>query len=217
MSLIAFGAVVLAALATFIDAPVASYAAAMPGFVFHTLAAITDIGLTKWYWQPALVLFLVLGLLDFQRLQPHRRFLLERIYLQAGFVLAAIALAHMPVNALKYLVGRTRPTLLAEVGAFAFKPLTGGDLHASFPSGHSATCGVIAMVLALWFPRWSVPILLAGGVLAVSRIAAEAHFASDVVAGFSIGALSALALARWLAARGVSFAASADRIAPRVT
>ena len=38
-----------------------------------------------------------------------------------------------------------------------------------------------------------------------SRVAARAHYPSDVVAGLSLGLLYALFLARWLARRRVAF------------
>ena len=65
--------------------------------------------------------------------------------------------------------------------------------------------GAVAMVLMLWFPRARVPLLLLCAFVAVTRIAARAHYPSDVVAGFALGLLYALFLARWLACRRVVF------------
>jgi undecaprenyl-diphosphatase len=65
--------------------------------------------------------------------------------------------------------------------------------------------GAVAMVLMLWFPKARVPVFLLCAFLAVTRIAARAHYPSDVVAGFSLGLLYALFLARWLARRRVAF------------
>jgi membrane-associated phospholipid phosphatase len=53
-------------------------------------------------------------------------------------------------------------------------------------------------------------------VLACARIPAGAHYPSDVVAGFSIGAIMALVIARWLARRRAVFSFDGDATLPRL-
>ena len=103
------------------------------------------------------------------------------------------------------LFGRARPRLLDQFGAHYFDPLTFGYLNASFPSGHSTTVGAITGILMIWFPRWSLLIVELGLFFAATRIAAQAHYPSDVVAGLLLGTLFSITLARWLAKRGVVF------------
>jgi len=67
----------------------------------------------------------------------------------------------------------------------------------SFPSSHAATAAGLAAALALLYPRgrW---LFAAFAVLAgLQRIEAQAHFASDVLAGAAIGCLVAAACQRF--------------------
>ena len=88
---------------------------------------------------------------------------------------------------LKIVFGRARPRLIDQFGAHHFDPLTFGYLNASFPSGHATTVGAIVGILMVWYPRWSLLIVELGLFFAATRIAAEAHYPSDVVAGFLLG------------------------------
>src|SRR6185437_8196465 len=73
---------------------------------------------------------------------------------------------------------------------------TWGSPHAnawSFPSGHSVTVAALAIALyAIYPPAWPAYALLALAVMA-SRVILDAHYLSDVIAGFYIGAVFALA------------------------
>lgn len=104
----------------------------------------------------------------------------------------------------KVLIGRERPEFVAQVI----------EHSASFPSGHStaamATYGFIAYAcskqLSSWRHRFEV--LFWAGVLifviGFSRIFLSVHYASDVAAGFLVGAiwlLSGIAVSEWLEVR----------------
>nr|WP_259372690.1 phosphatase PAP2 family protein [Schlegelella koreensis] len=67
----------------------------------------------------------------------------------------------------------------------------------SFPSGHSSgavvICGMLAYLGLRWTrPAWHLPIVLAATALAFtigcSRVFLQVHYASDVLAGFALGA-----------------------------
>ena len=133
---------------------------------------------------------------------------------QAAYVFASVALSGLLVNVLKILFGRARPRLIDEFGALHFDPFTFGYLNASFPSGHATTVGAIAGILMVWYPRWSLPFVELGLFIAATRIAAEAHYPSDVVAGFLLGSFFSIVLARWLARRGVLFRIVPGKILP---
>ncbi|RCS23136.1 phosphatase PAP2 family protein [Phyllobacterium salinisoli] len=116
---------------------------------------------------------------------------------------------------MKYTIGRARPALIDTLGPSFFEPFRGGHLFVSFPSGHSATVGAVMVILALWFPRWRFAALVATLALAFSRIAVAAHYPTDVVAGFSIGFLFTLFLARFLANRNLGFLIDPGRLLPK--
>jgi membrane-associated phospholipid phosphatase len=74
--------------------------------------------------------------------------------------------------------------------------------------------GAVGAVLALWFPHWRVPIILATMFIAFTRIIARAHYPTDVVGGYSVGFLFTIALARFLAGRRSAFLCEESRFWP---
>lgn len=205
MSALAIGAFVLAMLLFSVDRPAAALGRTVPADIRAILDYVTDVGLLAWYFYPALLLTigLLLAPAPEGRGAGLRR---HRLGGHAGYALASLGLATTITHLLKWLLGRARPPLLDEEGVLGFALLRMGDTFESFPSGHSNNMGAVAIILAVWFPRWRWLFLAAGASLAVTRIAVEAHFPSDVVAGFAIGALTALALARYLAVRRIVYA-----------
>lgn len=184
--------------------------------ILDWLHAVTDIGRSHWYLVPASLVLFWIAARDWTRSTASTRARFALVYSQSGYAFAAIALSGLAVNVLKVIFGRHRPAGLDSFGAWAFEPFTTGYMNASFPSGHSTTMGAVAAVLILWFPRWWLVVAEVCFVLAASRIAAQAHYPSDVVAGFGFGLVAALTMARWLAARGIGFRAVSDRFLPPV-
>lgn len=88
------------------------------------------------------------------------------------------------VGLTKFGVGRARPT--AEVGVHSFSPLDSFDT--SFPSSHAARSFAVAAVFAESYPQ-PVPFLAytTATLIALSRIQLNEHFASDVLAGATLG------------------------------
>jgi undecaprenyl-diphosphatase len=182
--------------------------------VVRFMAWITNIGRSQWYLVPAGLVFLAVALADWSRGGARAKLRMAFMFGQAAYVFASVALSGLLVNVLKVLFGRARPRLLDQVGAHYFDPLTFGYLNASFPSGHSTTVGAITGILMIWFPRWSLLIVELGLFFAATRIAAQAHYPSDVVAGLLLGTLFSITLARWLAKRGVVFRLIPGKILP---
>lgn len=112
---------------------------------------------------------------------------------RAGFVFLAIAVPGVLADVAKPVFARARPVLLFRDNLYGF---TWGSPHAnawSFPSGHSITVTALAVAAyAIYPPAWPAYALLALAVLA-SRVILDAHYLSDVIAGFYIGAAFALA------------------------
>ncbi len=185
-----------------------------PDSDLRNLRLITDIGLSKWYVIPAFVIIVCLIAIDWQRLPVQRRKRLHLVYTQATYAFWAISLAGTYTAIAKFFIGRARPPFIDTLGTGHFSPFAGGDDLASFPSGHSTTMGAVGAILALWFPRWRVPIILATTFIAFTRIIAQAHYPTDTVAGYSVGFLVAITLARFLASRGVIFQCDKRRFFP---
>jgi membrane-associated phospholipid phosphatase len=175
---------------------------------------LTDIGLSQWYLIPAFAIGVCLIGIDWRNLARSKRVRFGLVYAQATFAFWAIALSGIVTNIAKFLIGRARPKFIDTLGANSFSPFEAGYNFASFPSGHSTTMGAVGAILALWFPRWRVPIILATMFIAFTRVIARAHYPTDVVAGYSIGFLFTIALARFLAGRRSAFLCEESRFWP---
>jgi len=100
---------------------------------------------------------------------------------------AAVLLAVGLVTVVKPLVGRTRPQQRAGFYSLRY------DYH-SFPSGHAARVGAIAVTLALHTPLWAGPLLGAALAVALCRVALGIHWLSDALVGLLLGGLAAVAV-----------------------
>ncbi len=84
----------------------------------------------------------------------------------------AIIVNQVWTQALKLVVRRERPD---------------GSNQASFPSGHASNAFTAATVVSRHYPRLSVPSFGLATYIAVSRMAANKHHFSDIVAGAGFG------------------------------
>lgn len=94
---------------------------------------------------------------------------------------------------LKYSVGRFRPQDGAE--PYRFRPFSGST---SFPSGHTTTAFAVLTPWVLYYPHPVTYGLYGAAVTgtALSRIARDKHWATDVLAGGSLGFMTAYYLTR---------------------
>ena len=110
-------------------------------------------------------------------------------------LLVTVAASLMP-HGLKSVFDQTRPdrkTVLGHVHGVSFS----GKREDAFPSGHALHMGALASAagaLPPW-PRLMVRTLAVG--LSLTRIVVLAHWASDVVAGFALGAVIERLLRFW--------------------
>lgn len=142
-----------------------------PGLL-RSLAAFWAHSGDSWFWLAGL---LILGLVG----SPPWK-------LRAFILIAAILGTATFVLALKFTFRRRRPE--GEWGQIYRK----SDPH-SFPSGHAARGMMLAVIAVGWGPPWFAWLLAVWGPLVgLARIAMGVHYVSDVVAGWLIGAATAL-------------------------
>ena len=84
----------------------------------------------------------------------------------------AIIVTQGYTQGLKFAVGRERPD---------------GSNNLSFPSGHSSNAFTAATVAAMHYPKLTVPVYGLATYIGLSRMAANKHHFSDVVAGAGLG------------------------------
>ena len=96
---------------------------------------------------------------------------------------------------LKNIVDRDRPyEVLNEL-----KILIERQPDSSFPSGHAANSLASAIVFFQMFKgrKSKISILLAGLVMALSRVYVGVHYLSDVLVGISVGIISGLSVCKF--------------------
>lgn len=109
-------------------------------------------------------------------------------------MLLANLLSHVPVQILKRVVARPRPS-----DAFG-RPLALVPLpdQFSFPSGHAAAATAVAATAAIAHPWCASLALPLAALVSYSRVALRVHHPSDVLAGVVLGLGGALAAAALL-------------------
>jgi undecaprenyl-diphosphatase len=110
-------------------------------------------------------------------------------------LLTTVAASLLP-HAMKSLFDQTRPdrkTVLGHVHGVSFS----GKSEDAFPSGHALHMGALASAAGALppGPRRAVRTLALG--ISLTRVLILAHWASDVVAGFAIGAVLERLLRLW--------------------
>jgi undecaprenyl-diphosphatase len=105
---------------------------------------------------------------------------------RALILIFAILVTAVIVLILKFTIRRRRPE--GEWGQIYRKT----DPH-SFPSGHAARSLMIGIIAAGLGPAWfGILLIIWGPLVGLARVAMGVHYLSDVLAGWLVGALTAL-------------------------
>jgi membrane-associated phospholipid phosphatase len=191
----------------FVDERVYQLALKLPTWAVDRFYDITDFGRSGWVLVPTGVLIAVIALVASPALDHMTRAVLAAIVTRIGFVFLAVGVPGLFVAIVKRFIGRVRPS---PAGPFAYEPFHWRPDFASLPSGHTTTAFATLVAVGALFPRarpylWGFALLIAA-----SRIAVSAHFASDVLAGAAVGALGAWWVRDWFALRRLGFVVTRD-------
>jgi len=200
-------AAAIAGCMAFVDAPVMRWADALPRGVLDMFNELTDFGRGAWPLTPLFLLLLTTPILCVPRLGRMDRGVVTAIAVRIGYMFLAIGLAGLADTIIKRLVGRVRPS---EWGPFAYEPFSWRSIYASFPSGHATNVFATLVAVGLVFPRLRPALWVYALVIAASRVIVSAHYTSDVMAGALFGALGAIVVRDWFAARRLGFYVGQD-------
>ncbi|MCA1441889.1 phosphatase PAP2 family protein [Ensifer sp. IC4062] len=187
------------------DPQLSQWAQDLPDDIVDFNRTITDAGSAVWMiYASALLLLVAFIVRRASSRETYRQSARTTRNLSAYFLLT-VGTASTLVHGFKFLIGRARPELFAEYGAYSLTPFMGDRLFESFPSGHSTAAGALFGAFAMLVPRLR-PLFLAMAVaLGISRVIVGAHYPSDVAAGLLLGLWVAIMIAFVFARQGWLF------------
>lgn len=188
-----------------LDAPSVDWARGLPAPFSEFFQWLTRYGKSDWLLLPLGIFCLVLLIADWRNVNRRIAAAWSEIGIIVGFAFLSIAGSGILVNVFKQLIGRGRPRVFDQDGAFSFVPFQFDYAHVSFPSGHSTTAGALAVVILVLAPRFRALALVLAGLVAMSRVVVGAHYPSDVVAGLLLGAGYTWFFALALGVAGIGF------------
>ncbi|MBV9111474.1 MAG: glycosyltransferase [Hyphomicrobiales bacterium] len=188
------GILLTLACALLLDKPVARAMRHLPLPVAGFFHDVTTLG-EGWVWMvPFVLVALGLAWASCAARSRHRRVRLVVLAERAFFVFSALAVPSLATTIMKHVVGRIRPRYFESLGVLHFEPFSLAASKASFPSGHATTVAALVIAVAAVAPRWKSAVVVLALFVFFSRIAVEAHYASDVLAGAFVGIVGARAM-----------------------
>ena len=199
----------IGAMMVVLDASAATAARHLPIWLIRGFGDITDFGKSGWLLWPLFAL--LLGLAVTAALTPARftQLIITSLALRLWFLFVAIAVPGLAANVIKR-IGRARPFVTGSADPFAFSWLDFRAAYASFPSGHATTACAAAVAFGVLWPKTRPFLWAYAAAIALSRVVISAHYPSDVVGGAMLGALGAILVRNWFAARRLVFVVCTD-------
>jgi undecaprenyl-diphosphatase len=204
------GVAIVAATMIALDAPAVTAARQAPTWLIQFFDDITGFGKSVWFLMPIALALTAIAAVASPTLARMSQGVLAALAVRFGFLLLAIGLPGLVFTVGKRLIGRARPFVEGAAGPLVYHPLGWSVEYASLPSGHAVDAFAAAMAIGTLWP-WTRPLMWTYAVLiALSRVVLTAHFPSDVMVGAVAGALGALVVRDWYAARRLAFVIGAD-------
>lgn len=177
------------------DPIISQRAQALPEKIVGFNKAITDFGTFRWMLYSTGLLAIIAYVTARGLATSSHASRIRTIWRLLLYFFLTIGTASILVHLLKFVIGRARPELLMDMGAYSLTPFTGDNLYESFPSGHSAAAGSFFGAFLMLIPRFRVVFIGLALVIGVSRVIVGAHYPSDVAAGLLLGTWTAMAFA----------------------
>ncbi len=193
-----------------LDAWSVRQARGLPAALLTAARGFTDLGKSGYFLWPLGVLMLALVALYSPAMPRFWRGILAAWAVRIGFVFIAIGLPSLFATIIKNVIGRARPFVVAGPDVWAYEPFTWHPRYASFPSGHATTAFAALVAIGAIFPQARALLWIYAVLIALSRVMLTAHHPSDVIGGAIVGAVGAVMVRNWFAARRLGFSVAAD-------
>ena len=146
---------------------------------------ITEIGDSLWFFLIAIFLFFI----SFFRTKHININNNKRIRNVSIFLFSSILITGALTQIIKHIIGRPRPNLAIIQNDFEINFLSFESSFHSFPSGHTSTIFVVALMGGLLTPRIKYFYMFFAFLISFSRVVVGAHFFTDIVGGIAIAFL----------------------------
>jgi len=129
-------------------------------------------------------------------IKKNTKFSLEKIISLFNFLslvckhfILSLALAGILCNIFKYILGVSRPKYFFLEGYSRINFFNIEHKVSSFPSGHTQAAFTLAILIIIYFNRYTLFILVLAILMGLSRIFMSMHFPSDLIAGAYLGSI----------------------------
>ena len=156
-------------------------------FLKNFFVNITTLGDSFWYFFFCILGIVVILILEKTKLLISTNFKeVKKIFF---YIITCLFLTGFFTQLLKHIIGRARPNYTIQDSSFNFHFFTFDSNFHSFPSGHTSTIFILALVCSTIIPRLKYFFLLFALIISFSRIVVGAHFITDIIGGIVVAFL----------------------------
>ena len=153
---------------------------------------ITELGNSLWFFLISAFSYIVCFLFE----KKTNKNPLKKIKIASLFLFSSLLITGTLTQILKHLIGRPRPNYVNEADYLGINFFSIDATFHSFPSGHTSTIFIVALVLSFLTPKIKYFYLFFAFVVGLSRVIVGAHYFSDIIGGIVI-AFIGLKLTLW--------------------
>ena len=150
---------------------------------------ITILGDSKWYFALSFLAIIFCYLIIKLDYIDKHKLVVKKLRNFSIFLFLSLILTGLLTQILKHVIGRPRPNYSFFDNGLEFRFFNLNSNFHSFPSGHTSTIFIVALVTIFFIPKLKYFFLFLAGTIAFSRIVVGAHFFTDIIGGIIISYL----------------------------